>query len=107
MHDITHDLEGNQKHQASSSEECYLHTSAHRHQRRLEHLAAMRNPIRFTTVLHVWVSIGSAYFIITTQNSEKNDIFNHRPEDTRHAFVKKKQEQGLNRGKGEHALDRA
>lgn len=38
-----------------------------------------RNEIRFTTALPVWVFIGSAYFIVIIQMSEKRDIFTHHP----------------------------
>lgn len=37
------------------------------------------NKIRFTPLLPVWVFIGSAYFIVITQMSEKGDIFSHQP----------------------------
>lgn len=57
-----------------------------------ERLAAERNPIRFTTVLHVWVSIGSAYFIVITQMSEKRDIFTHHPRGDEASFLKKRKQ---------------
>lgn len=44
-----------------------------------ELLDSTRNQIRFTTVLQVWVFIGSAYFIVITQMSAKRDIFTHHP----------------------------
>lgn len=44
-----------------------------------ELLDATRNQIRFTAALQVWVFIGSAYFIVITQMSEKRDIFTPYP----------------------------
>lgn len=38
-----------------------------------------RKQIRFTIGLQVWVFIGSAYFIVITQMSNKRDIFTHHP----------------------------
>lgn len=57
-------------------------------------LNATRNQIRFTTVLRVWVFIGSAYFIVITQMSEKRD-----PEEMSLASLERKQGGGLKRQK--------
>lgn len=48
-----------------------------------------RNQIRFTPVLRVWVFIGSAYFIVITQMSEKRDIFTHHPQGDESGFPEK------------------
>lgn len=40
-------------------------------------------------MLQVWVFIGSAYFIVITQISEKRDIFPHHPQGYESGFPEK------------------
>lgn len=49
----------------------------------------MRIQIRFTSALPVWVFIGSAYFIVITEISEKRDIFTYYPGGDESGFLEK------------------